>query len=170
MNYAQIREYDVANGTGIRTVLFVSGCTHHCKGCFNKAYQSFRYGDQWTQEVKERVLNYVGNPNIQGLSLLGGEPFEYSNVPELTTLSFEVKKEYPNKDIWAWSGYRYEQIVKDPYRLPLLLYCDVLVDGEFVEELKDITLKFRGSSNQRIIDVKKSLAKGEVVLWEFKNF
>ncbi|MEG1502267.1 MAG: anaerobic ribonucleoside-triphosphate reductase activating protein [Synergistaceae bacterium] len=165
MNYAQVRKFDVANGTGIRTSLFVSGCTHNCPSCFNRDYQDFNYGLAWNRRIEEQLLDYVADKNVVGLSLLGGEPFQ--NTRELINLTTNLKKRYPNKTIWVWSGYTYEEIVKDQYKLGLLKNCDVLVDGRFIEELKDITLRFRGSSNQRIINVQLSLEEGVVVLYEF---
>lgn len=162
MRYAQIRKYDVANGDGIRSTIFVTGCTHNCHNCFNKEYQDFNFGDKWTDKETRTVIEYLKDSAVKGLTLLGGEPMQ--NL-ELTQVLRDIKKEV-DKNIWIYSGYTFEQIISDPRRLELLKECDVLVDGLFVEELKDLKLKFRGSSNQRIIDVEKSLNKNQVVLYE----
>lgn len=161
MRYAQIRRYDVANGKGIRTTLFVTGCTHKCRNCFNELYQDFEYGDEWTEAQTEEIIENLKAEVVSGLSILGGEPFQ--NAEGILELVKNVKNEVPNKDIWIWSGYTYEELRQDSAKMDLLRECDVLVDGRFIEELKDLTLKFRGSSNQRIIDVKKTLEKDEVV-------
>lgn len=163
MRFAQIRKFDVANGPGIRTTIFVSGCTHNCPGCFNKEYQNFRYGDVWTQKQTEEVISYLKEDSVSGLSLLGGEPFQ--SAKDLAEVVKEIKKE-TDKNIWVYSGYIFEDIIKDEDMLDLLSVCDVLVDGLFVEELKDLTLKFRGSSNQRIIDIKRSLEDKEPVAYK----
>lgn len=165
MKYAQIRKFDVANGPGIRTSIFVTGCTHNCKGCFNKEYQSFSYGDDWTNKETEKVIEYLKDKNVSGLTLLGGEPFQ--NVDGLLEVIKEVKN--IKKDIWAYSGYTFEEIINDPKRLKLLEEVDVLVDGKFVEEKKNLKLRFRGSSNQRILDCKRSLEEQKPIwLEEFK--
>lgn len=161
MNYAQIRKYDVANGTGIRTVIFVTGCTHNCRNCFNKDYQDFNYGEVWTDAETEKVIEYLEDDNVSGLTLLGGEPMQNLDLIEV----LKSVRARVNKPIWVYSGYTYEEILENKKRTELLELCDVLVDGRFVEELKDLKLKFRGSSNQRIIDVKKSLEQGKVVLF-----
>lgn len=160
MNYAQIRKYDVANGTGVRTTLFVSGCTHNCPSCFNEEYQNFKYGNEFTEETEQQILEHLSDPNVKGLSILGGEPFQ-QNVWTLYKLVRAVK-ERTGKNIWIWTGYKFEEIPKQ-YRL-VLEYIDVLVDGRFVQELKSAKLQFRGSSNQRVIDVHKTLQTGQVVL------
>lgn len=161
MRYAEIKKYDVANGLGVRTSIFVTGCTHNCFNCFNKKLQSFDYGNLWTDKETKEVIEYLQLEHIAGLSLLGGEPMQ--NAKELLEIVREIKK-HSKKDIWLWSGYRYEHILVDEDRLALLKEVDVLVDGRFVDHLKDLTLRFRGSSNQRIIDVKKSLVSKEMVL------
>lgn len=163
MNYALMRKYDIANGTGIRTSLFVSGCTHHCPGCFNTDYKDFDYGTRWDEKAQETFLNYAKDKNVHGVTLLGGEPMDQIQDDDLLNLLRTIKEE-TTQTIWMYSGYRFEDIMKHDKRRTLLSYCDVLVDGRFVEALKDITLKFKGSSNQRIIDVQASLEKGEVVL------
>lgn len=170
MNYATIKKTDVANGVGVRVSLFVSGCTHHCKGCFNSETWDFAYGEPFTQEVAEEILEACRPDYISGLSLLGGEPFERPNQPELVKLLQEFKQRFPQKTVWCYTGYLFDRDIlgsmatkwEEPQKM--LAHIDVLVDGEFVEEKKDLKLRFRGSSNQRIIDVKKSLASGEVVL------
>lgn len=161
MNFAQIREYDVANGPGIRVSFFVTGCTHKCYNCFNPEYQDFDFGDKWTKDTTKMIINYLNKDQISGLSIIGGEPFQ--NAKDLTKIIKDIKKEV-NKDIWIWSGYTFDEIIDDQVKKELLEEIDVLVDGRFVERLKDLTLKFRGSSNQRIIDVKKSLENDKIVL------
>ncbi|MDO5062254.1 MAG: anaerobic ribonucleoside-triphosphate reductase activating protein [Peptostreptococcaceae bacterium] len=160
MRYGQIRQFDIANGEGIRTSIFVTGCTHCCRGCFNKEYQDFDAGMPWTDQETRQVIEYLKDPMIKGLSLLGGEPFQ--NAVGLAEIVREIKKESP-KDIWVYSGYTFEQICADDQMKELLILCDVLVDGLFVEEKKDLRLRFRGSSNQRIIDIAPSLEKGQAV-------
>lgn len=162
MNYGQIRKLDIANGNGIRTSIFVTGCTHKCFNCFNEEYQDPKAGKPWTDKETEEVLDYVSDPNVAGLTLLGGEPFQ--NVDGLLPVVTKVREKVPNKDIWAYSGYTWDQLVDCPTKRQLLEQCDILVDGKFVDALKDPSLRFRGSKNQRIIDVKKSLAQGEVVI------
>lgn len=160
MKYAQIRKYDVANGLGVRTSIFVTGCTHNCFNCFNKEYQDFDFGETWTERETQKIIEYLNNDHISGLSILGGEPMQ--NASGLTSIVREIKQ-YSNKDIWLWSGYTYEDILKDEDRGKLLNEIDILVDGRFIESKKDLTLKFRGSSNQRVIDVKKSLSLGTII-------
>lgn len=158
-NFAQIRKYDVANGFGIRVSIFVTGCTHKCPGCFNELYQDPNYGQPWTQEQTDLVIEYMNDPAVKGLTLLGGEPFQNTWLVEVLR---KVKK-VTNKEIWAYSGYIYDKLIEDPKRLEMLKECDVLIDGPFIMEKKDLRLKFRGSSNQRVIDVKKTLESGMVV-------
>ena len=172
MNYATIKNCDIANGPGVRISLFVSGCTHHCKGCFNEVAWDFSYGHPFTQDTVEQILQMMRPDYIKGLTLLGGEPFEPQNQPALLDLVRQVKAEYPHKTVWAFSGYLFDKDIL-PCRLgdpavtkELLGYLDVLVDGRFVEEKKDLSLRFRGSSNQRLIHVPSSLKTGTVVLWE----
>ena len=163
MRFAQVREFDVANGPGIRVSFFVTGCSHNCFNCFNEEYQDFSYGDPWTSRTTEQILDYLSKDQISGLSILGGEPFQ--NTKDLIDILRDIKKE-TKKDIWVWSGYTFQEISSDPEKLELLKEIDVLVDGRFVERLKDLTLKFRGSSNQRILDVDKSLKNKKVILFE----
>ena len=172
MNYATIKTNDVANGEGVRVSLFVSGCTHRCKGCFNAEAWDFEYGSPFGDDTIEYILSAIDRPHIRGLSLLGGEPFEPQNQPEVLKLVTAFKKKFPEKTVWCYTGYDYEknilaQNIGDPQitRQPIE-NIDILVDGRFVEELKNLNLRFKGSENQRIINVKESLKKGEVVLWE----
>lgn len=172
MYYGEIKKCDIANGEGVRVSLFVSGCTHHCPGCFNEATWDFHYGKEFTEETEKELLDALEPSYINGLSLLGGEPFEPENQKALVPFLRKVKERYPGKNIWCYSGYLYDsQLLSESrarceYTDEMLSMIDVLVDGRFVESLKDITLVFRGSSNQRIIDVKKSMESGDVVLWE----
>ena len=164
MNYASIKHHDVANGPGIRVSLFVSGCTHHCRGCFNAEAWSFTYGAAFTQQHVDEILEALKPDYIQGLSLLGGEPFEPENQPAVLDLVRQVRAAYPLKNIWAYSGYTFEQL--QTLAPALLGQITVLVDGPFVEQQKDLRLAFRGSANQRILDVPASLERGEPVLWK----
>lgn len=173
MNYADIKQYDVANGPGVRVSLFVSGCTHRCKNCFNKEAWDFSYGQPFTKETQEQIISYLDKPYVKGLTLLGGEPFERENQIVLLPFLKEVRKRLPDKDIWAFSGYDFEKdITGYMYReweatKELLSYIDVLVDGEFIEEQKSLNLRFKGSANQRTILVQESLEAGTVVLYDF---
>lgn len=169
MNYAEIKNFDIANGLGIRVSLFVSGCTHRCKNCFNSVAWDFKYGKEFTKEVEDSIIRMLNNPNISGLTLLGGEPMEPVNQDGLIDFLRRVKKEVPNKNIWCYTGYTLEtDLLKGRAHTPIteeiLSYIDVLVDGKFVEELKSLMLKFRGSSNQRLINLKETLKTGEIVL------
>lgn len=161
MRYAQIRKLDVANGTGVRTSIFVTGCSHKCFNCFNQEYQDFDFGKVWTGKETNKLIEYLKDDHIKGLSILGGEPME--NAVDLTSL-LEKVKEATSKSIWLWSGYTYEEILENPNMKKLLSKIDVLVDGKFIEGKKDLTLKFRGSSNQRVINVKASMESGKVIL------
>ncbi len=173
MNYAEIKYNDIANGEGVRTSLFVSGCRHHCKNCFNQITWDFAYGNEFTEEVKQKILDSVEPSWINGVSLLGGEPFEPENQQALLELLRDFHARYPKKDVWCYSGFTFEEITGQtehpsrcftPISKELLAQIDILVDGRYVEELHDIRLKFRGSSNQRVIDVKQTLDSGEIVL------
>ena len=169
MNYATIKKFDIANGVGVRVSLFVSGCRHHCKGCFNPEQWSFDYGTPFTEETVEEIVSALDHEYITGLSLLGGEPMEPEHQEGLLHLVKTVKERLPQKTIWCFSGFSFENDllpckVGDPETLRALLsHIDVLVDGKFVEELKDPSLLFRGSANQNIIDVQKSLSAGTLV-------
>ena len=171
MNYSVIKNCDIANGPGCRIVLFVSGCTHHCRECFQPETWNFDYGQPFTQETVDEILHLLAPAYIAGLTLLGGEPFEPQNQPALLDLVRQVRAQYPHKSIWSFSGYTYEQITSGtlgPRAITeeLLSLLDVLVDGEFVLELKNLNLRFRGSSNQRIIDLNKTLETGVLTLWD----
>ncbi len=169
MNYATIKKFDIANGPGVRVSLFVSGCRHFCKNCFNSEAWDFSYGSPYTDEILEDIIKSLTPDYINGFSLLGGEPFEPENQAEVLKTVKEIKKRLPNKDIWVYSGFTFdEQLLKGKVGdsktvIEILKNIDVLVDGKFVEELKSPDLLFRGSSNQRIIDVKKSLEANEVI-------
>lgn len=175
MNFATIKFNDIANGTGVRTSLFVSGCTHKCKGCFNSEAWDFNYGEPFTKEIEDKIIKSLESEFIDGLSLLGGEPFEPENQKVLYPFLKRVKEIYPNKDIWCYTGYLFDKELLNESRakiditLDMLSLIDVLVDGRFIESQKNISLNFRGSTNQRIILVKQSLEKGEVVLHELNN-
>lgn len=167
LRYAEIKPVDVANGSGVRVSLFVQGCSRHCKGCFNESTWDFNGGKPVTREVVNELLGYMEPSYIDGISILGGEPFEY--VDYLIFLLEEVKERFPNKDVYIWTGYTWEEILEDPEKSKLLEYVDILVDGAFEEGKKDISLQFRGSSNQRCIDVKDSLALDRVVIWRWEK-
>ena len=165
MYYAQIRKFDTANGTGIRSTLFVSGCTHKCKGCFNQDYKHFRYGHPWTKEIEDKFIEHIKNPNVHGVTILGGEPMDQVRDNDLKDLVCRIKEE-TGQDIWIYSGYTFEEIMMHKKTKEILKYCDILVDGPFIEEQKDLRLRFKGSKNQRIIDVQKTLSEGKVTLLE----
>ncbi len=165
MNYAQMRKFDVSNGEGIRATLFVSGCTRNCKGCFNKEYQDFNYGKFWDKDEEDKFISYLKDSNVHGVTILGGEPMDQINDDTIIKLISRIKNE-TNQSIWIYSGYEYESIVNNLKQRRILEGCDVLVDGPFKEDEKDIRLKFRGSANQRIIDIKASINAGKVVLYK----
>lgn len=173
MNYCNIKPRDIADGIGVRVTLFVSGCRNHCKNCFQPETWAFDYGEPFTREVEDHLLEELSPAFVNGLTLLGGEPGEAENQRGLVSFLRRVRQEQPDKTIWCYSGFTWEQLTgKEPSRCrcevtdEFLSLLDVLVDGPFVEELHDITLLFRGSSNQRLIDVPKTLASGEIVLWK----
>lgn len=172
MHYANIKNCDIANGPGVRVSLFVSGCTHRCKGCFNEVAWDFHYGEEFTQKTVDTILQMLKPDHIKGLTLLGGEPFEPQNQPAIVDLLRQVKKKYPQKSVWAFSGYLFDRDILSgklgPWEVTqeYLSYLDVLVDGPFVEEKKNLSLRFRGSENQRLIDVQASLKDNEIVLWQ----
>lgn len=161
MNYGQIRKYDIANGPGIRTSIFVTGCSINCKNCFNKDYQDFSFGNKWTDQTTAEVIDYLKSDQVSGLTILGGEPFE--NTSGLIDLLTDVEKEV-DKPIWIYSGYTFDDLIKNDLSKKLLEMVDILVDGPFIEEEKDLSLQFRGSKNQRIIDVKESLKSNKIIL------
>ncbi len=174
MNYAKINKNDIANGIGVRVTLFVSGCTHFCKGCFNSEAWDFNYGEPFTADTEKELLDALAPDWIDGLTLLGGEPMEPQNQRALLPFLKKLKEMYPKKTIWCFSGYTLEELLGSSRARceatdQMLELVDVLVDGEFKEELKDISLRFKGSSNQRLIDLKPTLASGEVVIWNQKK-
>lgn len=176
MNYAKIKHYDPANGEGIRISLFVSGCNFHCNGCFNPDAQDFDYGRHFTEDTINEIINLVSNKNIDGLSILGGDPLcqDINGLTKLTRLVCSIKE--IGKNVWIWSGFTWEQIFPKvlidefdtlrSHRQMLIEKCDVWVDGQFIESKKDLRLKWRGSSNQRVIDVKRTIEAGQIILWE----
>lgn len=174
MNYAEIKNNDIANGPGVRVSLFVSGCMHFCEDCFNQVAWDFSYGNEFTEEVWERIFSALDFPRIRGITLLGGEPFEVKNQRGLVPFMRELKKRFPNKDVWCFSGFTYEELTgkkesraRCEHTDELLSYIDVLVDGRFEKDKKNIMLRFRGSENQRLIDLNATREKGEIVLWEY---
>lgn len=168
MKYAKIKKTDVANGPGVRVSIFVSGCHHHCEGCFNSEAWDFNYGNDFTEDTIQEIIEAMNHDYITGLSLLGGEPFELINQKGLLPLLKKVKEVYPDKTIWAYSGFLYDELKEMDYpeTKEILSLINVLVDGKFVESLKDPNLYFRGSSNQRVIDMKKTLKSKKIVLHE----
>jgi anaerobic ribonucleoside-triphosphate reductase activating protein len=174
MNYAAIKKSDIANGEGVRTTLFVSGCRNRCKNCFQPETWSFDFGNPFTDEVAEEILQTFENPVVRGLTLLGGEPMEPENQRGLLPFIREFKSRYPNKTLWLFTGNLYEELTGKLGEHPkclditeeLLSYVDILVDGRFIEEEKRLGLRFRGSANQRIIDMNKTRECGEIVIWE----
>lgn len=181
MNYADIKQYDVANGPGVRVSLFVSGCTHYCKNCFNKEAWDFNYGQPFTDETINTIIQYCSQSYVKGLTILGGEPMEPSNQKGILPLVKKFKETFPDKSLWVFSGYDFEKDITDymlknvPETKQLLSYIDVIVDGKFIEDLQNRNLRFKGSSNQRTILVQESLKSNTLVLWddvihtEFKN-
>ena len=172
MNYATIKNCDIANGPGVRVSLFVSGCTHRCPGCFNEVAWDFSYGEPFTEQTIQLIRNMMEPAHIKGLTLLGGEPFEPQNQPAIVELLRQVKEKYPDKSIWAFSGYLFDKDILagrlGPWEVTeeFLSYLDVLVDGPFIQAKKNLSLRFRGSENQRLIDVPASLQSGEIILWQ----
>ena len=169
MNYGEIKKCDIANGEGVRVALFVSGCTHHCKGCFNSVTWDFNYGKKFTEKEEQQIIDYMNHDYISGLSLLGGEPLEPKNQEGLLPLVKKVKEKFPDKNIWCYTGFDFEKDVvgkmvkNNETTREFLKYIDIIVDGKFEEDKKDLKLQFRGSSNQKIVDVKKSLQTGQIV-------
>lgn len=172
MNYAEIKKNDIANGWGVRTSLFVSGCRNACENCFNRDTWNFAYGKPFTEETVELILQSLTPDYVNGLSLLGGEPFEPENQPALYELCQKVKAEFPDKDIWCFTGFTLEEILNPAcraygeYSEKLLGLLNILVDGRFVQRLKNISLQFRGSENQRVIDLNATREKNEIVIWK----
>ena len=163
MRYAQLRRYDISNGPNIRATLFVSGCTHNCKGCFNKDYQDFNYGKEWTSITETLFLCYAKDPKVKGINILGGEPLQQTMDNSLADLLAKIK-ENTNKPIWLWTGYKLEDVINNTKVMNILQYVDVLIDGKFEEDKKDLNIMYRGSANQRIINLTKTFEKGEIVL------
>lgn len=176
MNYAKIKYYDVSNGPGVRTSLYVSGCRNRCKNCFNPETWDFGYGEPFTKEVEDKIIASMEPDYIKGFTLLGGDPFEPENAERLEPFMQRLRNTYPQKSIWCFTGYDLEsdlltgKLGNIETNLRILKTLDVLVDGRFVEELKDLNLRFRGSSNQRIILMPETLKKDEIVLWNEKDF
>ena len=172
MNYATIKNCDIANGPGVRVSLFVSGCSHRCPGCFNREAWDYDFGKPFTQQTIDQILAMLAPDYVKGLTLLGGEPFDPRNQAAVVELLRQVKAKYPGKSIWAFSGYLFDRDILSgrlgdwEITKEYLSYLDVLVDGPFVEAKKNLSLRFRGSENQRLINVPASLAAGEVILWE----
>ena len=161
MRYNKIRKMDIADGPGVRVSIFMQGCTFNCKNCFNPETHDFAGGKEFTQNTINKVLELSDNDNIEGLSILGGEPMHPKNIDGTKELAKAFKEKYPEKNVWVWSGYKFDQDLKDK---DVLKYVDVLVDGQYVEELHNPTLKWKGSSNQRVIDVQKSLKENKIIL------
>lgn len=168
MRYEKIRKFDVSNAPGVRSTLFVTGCTHNCKGCFNKDLQDFEAGKLWTKEDEDNFISYVKNDNVVGVNILGGEPMQQVMDDCLVNLLKRVKEE-TGKNIWLWSGYLLEQILEDEKRRAILEYVDVLVDGPFEIDKRNINLKYRGSENQRVIDVKNTLESNSIKFYDFEE-
>ena len=166
MNYEKIDKCSVSNGLGVRTVLWISGCNIHCKNCHNQSTWDFNSGIPFTNDTMQEILYDLSKPYIKGLTLCGGHPLDTHNAPKVLEIVKRVKMVFPNKDIWIYSGYVWEDIIKDDILKEILKRTNVLVDGAYIDELRDITLPFRGSSNQRIIDVQESLKQNQVILWK----
>ncbi len=163
MRYNLIRKMDIANGPGVRVSVFMQGCEFHCNNCFNPETWNFENGKEFNDSVIDKIIDLCGQEHIRGLSILGGEPMHPVNIKGTTKLAKKFKEKYPNKDIWVWTGYLFDKDLKDK---EVLDYIDVLVDGQFVNDLFDPTLKWKGSSNQRVIDVKKSIKENQIVIYE----
>ena len=160
MRYSKIRKMDISNGKGVRVSIFMQGCTFNCKNCFNPETHDFEGGEEFTDSTIDKVLELCSKDHIDGLSILGGDPMHTKNIEGTTKLAKAFKEKFPNKNLWAWTGYKFDEYLKDK---EVAKYLDVLIDGQYVDELHDPTLEWRGSSNQRVIDVQKSLQAGEVV-------
>lgn len=166
MHYNKIRKMDISNGPGVRVSIFMQGCAFHCENCFNKETWDFKAGKEFSKKTIDRVLELADKEYIEGLSILGGEPLHPLNIEGTTELAKKFKEKYPKKTIWVWSGFLFDKDLKDK---EIFKYIDVLVDGQYKDELHDFNLKYCGSSNQRVIDVKKSLKKGDIVLFKEKK-
>lgn len=163
MKYNKIRKMDISDGPGVRVSIFMQGCAFNCKNCFNPETHDFEKGEEFTDETMEKVLNLCDKDHIAGLSILGGEPMHPKNIEGTTKLAREFKKKFPNKTLWAWSGFNFENNLKDK---EVMKYIDVLVDGQYIDEQSNPSLKYKGSENQRVIDVQKSLANNRVIKFE----
>ena len=163
MRYNKIRKMDISNGPGIRVSVFMQGCTFNCKNCFNPETHDFNKGHEFTEETIEKILELANQNHIVGLSILGGEPLHPKNIEGSTQLAKAFKEKYPNKNIWIWTGFTYDKELNDK---EILKYIDVLVDGQYKDELHNPKLRFAGSTNQRVIDVQKSIAKKKIILYE----
>ena len=166
MKYAKIRKMDISNGEGVRVSLFVQGCSFHCKNCFNQETWDFNGGKEFTTAEVQKIIELANKDYIAGLSVLGGEPLHPNNIESVSMLCEYFKFKHPEKSIWVWTGFKYEDIIKMENNYNIFNYIDVLVDGQFEEDKKDLTLKWRGSSNQRVINCKKSLAENKIILKE----
>lgn len=166
MRYSTIRKFDAANGPGVRSTLFVTGCSHNCEGCFNDELQSFESGKVWNEEAERELIDAAGMPQVRGISILGGEPLEQLMDDDLKDLLTKLREYYPQKSIWLWTGDIFEEAVEHDRKREIIELCDVVVDGPFIIKERNLSLKYRGSSNQRVIDVRATLDKGEVVLLE----
>ena len=166
MNYIKITKHDIANGSGVRVVLWVSGCSLHCKGCQNPSTWDVSTGQLFDETAKNELFKALNKPYVQGLTLSGGHPLEAQNLDEVYNIVSEVRKIFPEKDIWLYTGLTWENAIQDPRRFQILQMCDVVVDGSFIEWQKNISLKFRGSSNQRLIDVKRTLQENKIITLE----
>lgn len=166
MRYALIRKMDISNGPGVGVSLFVQGCHLHCRGCFNSIAWDFNGGKEWNDDVKQKFLGLASKPYIKRISILGGEPLSYENVDDIYKLIVEIKDKLSDKVIWLYTGYRFEDVINNLPSRRVLELCDVVVDGKYVEELKDISLPWCGSSNQRVIDVQETLKQDKIVLYD----
>ena len=165
MRYNKIRKMDISNGPGVRVSIFMQGCTFHCKNCFNPETHDFMGGEEFTEDTIDQVLKLCENANVEGLSILGGEPMHPMNIEGTTELAKKFKEKFPNKNLWVWTGFLFD---RDLQNKEVLKYIDVLVDGQYVDELRDPRLKYNGSSNQRVIDVQNSVKQGKVIFYKDK--
>ena len=165
MRYNKVRKMDISNGPGVRVSIFMQGCTFHCKNCFNPETHAFMGGEEFTEDTIDQVLKLCENANVEGLSILGGEPMHPMNIEGTTELAKKFKEKFPNKNLWVWTGFLFD---RDLQNKEVLKYIDVLVDGQYVDELRDPRLKYNGSSNQRVIDVQNSVKQGKVIFYKDK--
>ena len=170
MNYSKIFACDTNNGDGFRVSLFVSGCTIRCKNCHNRQAQDFNFGQKYTKKTENEIIKLMSKEYIRGFSLLGGEPFDNLKNKDLLNLLIRIKKDFPNKTIYCWTGYKFEDLIKSKLSYEFLLHIDMLRDGEYIEELKNLNQYLGGSSNQRIIDVQESIKQNKVILWNGGNY